>query len=395
MPVKMEPSQVDETYNMTGSDEGKDNASASAAGSKVNEQIFTVQWAVKTVIVVIDYNGDRSFDECYGDEIKDAYDHLHRENEKDLKGWVKGVYPSYESAMIAASYKFIQLVEDNGEDKFEVDDNHDEDKEVKQSRRFKTANGYEWEGVWKHEYGHVMKGSVRVIVSNNDGTAKTGGKKDSTAKSKRTLLEPNNATMKRSKKDDGDNEIIDLTGNNEDVVKDGVSSRHATATGGNKMIEQAFTVKWAATWKIDEINEDSDYFDGCDDWARGAVEKIIRDEVEKEEIRLADVVYASRESAIIAASRKFASLCKDYWKKSEDDPEIDDEDDELDDEEEDVEESEHNDGIVGYPKYTPMMRPSQYKTVDGFEWAGEWDNEDDHQLSGNVKVTVSAHKVLP
>lgn len=60
-----------------------------------------------------------------------------------------------------------------------------------------------------------------------------------------------------------------------------------------------------------------------------------------------------------------------------------------------MEESEQNDGIVGYPKYTPMMRPSKYKTTDGFKWAGDWENEDGHLLCGNVEVTVSAHKVLP
>ena len=115
---------------------------------------------------------------------------------------------------------------------------------------------------------------------------------------------------------------------------------------------------------------------------------------ETEETGLADAVYSSRESAMIAASMKFAELCEDYWQKGEDDPHSDEDDEE--DEEEEEEEVEHTgEAGQGYPKYTPMMRPSRYKTENGFEWAGDWEHDDGHQMCSSVKVTVSALKVLP
>ena len=119
------------------------------------------------------------------------------------------------------------------------------------------------------------------------------------------------------------------------------------------------------------------------------------DEEEVEETGLADAVYALRESAMIAASMKFAEICEDYWQKGEDDPDSD-EDDEEDEEDEEEEEEEHTgEAGDGYPKYTPMIRPSRYKNGNEFVWAGDWEHEDGHQMSSSVKVTVWALEVLP
>jgi len=171
----------------------------------------------------------------------------------------------------------------------------------------------------------------------------------------------------------------------------------AGASAGNNTIEQVFAVKWAVEKKIDKVNRSGLVFFDRGRFAVGdevdAVEQQLRDDEETEETGLADAVYASRESAMISASIKFAELCEDYWKKGEDDPDSDEDDE--DEEGEDVEEEHTGEAGDGYPKYTPMMRPSRYKTANVFEWAGYWEHEDGHQMSSSVKVTVSALKVLP
>jgi len=109
------------------------------------------------------------------------------------------------------------------------------------------------------------------------------------------------------------------------------------------------------------------------DMSCARAEETAREEHEVHEEDWQPHVYASKQSALKAARKKFCKLCDTHWRP----------------------EGDHMDPASWIEEDSPQSDPETYLEDDTFTWEGEYEHADGHQMSGMVQVWVKSMKVRP
>ena len=136
------------------------------------QMVYGVVWEADLSIEDFD---DRTTDDCYGEEIEDAYESARQDHEQEHKGELVGkVYASEASALNFAEKKFVELYSEywhRDGDEEDGEDESDEERRPKDPSLFKSGDGFTWDGRWtSSEDGcgcrcrHQMVGSIFVCL---------------------------------------------------------------------------------------------------------------------------------------------------------------------------------------------------------------------------------------